>query len=147
MLENKELSFQWAEAIDIEPIFEFNKALIDKYEDIKNIDYHKVLQWVHRKIEGNIKEYTTIMLHEQKVGYYYFHKADGKMGLDDFFILPQHRNQGIGTAVLNKCILQTDLPIFLYVFSKNTKAIFLYSRMGFKIIENIKDARYIMQRD
>ena len=33
------------------PIFEFNKALIDAYEDKTQIDYEKVLAWVRRKLE------------------------------------------------------------------------------------------------
>ncbi len=38
-------------------------------------------------------------------------------------------------------------PVTLYVFIKNEKAVSLYERLGFVIVETIKDSRYIMKRD
>ena len=37
-------------------------------------------------------------------------------------------------------------PVMLYVLSKNEKAVSLYKRLGFRIIRNIKDSRYIMEK-
>lgn len=135
-----------AENKDIEPLFQLNKYLIDRYENISQIDYSRVLTWVLNKIEKNISEYTCIFRDNQKVGYYRFHSADGKMELDDIHILSPYQNQGIGSEVIRKCIAETDLPIFLYVFVKNTKAIFLYKKLGFQIKETVSDTRYIMER-
>ena len=67
------------------------------------------------------------------------------MELDDLYIFPEYRNQQIGTKVIEKCLSETDLPVYLYVFIKNTKAVALYERLGFRVIETIKDSRYIMQ--
>ena len=69
------------------------------------------------------------------------------MELDDFYILPQFRGRGIGTAVLEKCIRESSLPIFLYVFTRNTGALNLYQRMGFRIAEQISSTRSIMRRE
>jgi len=60
-----------------------------------------------------------------------------------------YRDKGIGTMIIKDCIKESNeknIPIFLYVFSKNTKAVSLYTRLGFEITEKIKDTRYIMER-
>lgn len=135
-----------AEVRDIEPLFQLSKDLIDHYENISQIDYSKVLSWVLNKIEKHISEYTCIFLGNQKVGYYRFHSVDRKMELDDIYILPPYQNQGIGSEIIRKCIAETSLPIFLYVFIKNTKAVSLYKKLGFRITETIRESRYIMER-
>lgn len=141
-----DITYKPADNTDIEPIFQLSKALIDAYENRETVDYEKVLSWVRHKLETNIQEYTCILLNEAKVGYYRFHDAAGKMEIDDLYVLPQYQNRGIGTQVLEKCIAETSLPIFLYVFANNRRAVALYQKLGFRITENIKGSRYIMQR-
>ena len=119
--------------------------MIDEYEDIQNIDYEKVLKWVYKKIEENIHEYTSIYLDNTLVGYYHFHEDKDKMELDDFYIFSEYQNKGIGSKVLSE-LIQTENTIYLYVFVKNVKAIKLYKRFGFKIVEYVNKTRYIMER-
>lgn len=135
-----------AETSDIEPLFQLNKDLIDRYENISEIDYSKVLSWVLNKLKTHINEYTCIFCDNQKVGYYHFHPVDRKMELDDLYIFPPYQSKGIGSEIIRKCIVETNLPIFLYVFIKNTKAVSLYKRLGFQITKTIGDSRYIMER-
>lgn len=139
------LSFEKATESDIELIYEFNKYLIDRYENLQNIEYDKVLNWVRRKIETNIAEYQRILWNEDLAGYYRFHQDGDRMELDDLYVFPHYRNQQIGTRVIEKCLAETDLPVYLYVFIKNAQAVSLYERIGFKVIETIQDSRYIMQ--
>ena len=139
------LLFEKATGSDIESIYEFNKYLIDRYENVQNIEYDKILSWVQRKIETYIEEYQRILFDGELAGYYRFHQDGDKMELDDLYIFPQYRNQQIGTAIIEKCLLETDLPVYLFVFIKNTKAVELYKRIGFEIVETIQDSRYIMQ--
>ena len=142
-----ELRFATATECDIEKIYESNKELIDAYEDVENIDYDKVLKWVYKKIETNIDEYIAVFLDGKKAGYYHFYPSEGKMELDDLYIFPEFRSKGIGSAVIQKCIEESDSSIFLYVFAKNVRAIALYEKLGFKIVKNIKDTRYIMEKE
>lgn len=69
------------------------------------------------------------------------------MELDDLYIIPELRSKGIGTAIVKKCFEESDGTIFLYVFAKNVRAIALYEKLGFKIVKNIRDTRYIMERE
>ena len=141
------LKYEAADARDAETLYAFNKELIDTYEDTDKIEYDKVLLWVRKKIEKNINEYTRVTLDGKTVGYFYFHKADGENEIDDLYVLPEYRGRGIGTEIINKCIKESDSPIFLYVFVRNTGAVKLYRRMGFETVEEIRGTRYIMRKE
>ena len=54
------LDFRPAQSEDIEPLFTFNRELIDAYEDKSLIDYGRVLAWVRRKLEQRLDEYTCV---------------------------------------------------------------------------------------
>lgn len=142
------LQFISAEKADVEIIFSQLKELIDAYEDLSSIQYDKVLAWCRRQIEENIGQYTCILCDGEKASWYNLSLSDDdRMELDNFYVLPQFRNRGIGTAALERCIGETDKPIFLYCFTKNTRALALYSRMGFRKIEAVGTTRCIMQRE
>ena len=141
------LTYETATSADIEPIYQSCIKLIWEYEDLGSVDLSKVLPWIRRKLESSIGEYTRVLLDGVLVAYYHFAPSEGKMELDDLYVLDQDkRSKGIGTAILEKCFAETDLPIFLYVFQRNTRAVALYERLGFRITETIGDSRYIMQR-
>ena len=141
-----ELSFHKAATEDVGVIFKLCHDLIDTYEDCASINYPKVLEWVEKKISGNIQNYTVVTLFGVKVGYYCLEKQEDKWELDDFYILPQYRNQGIGAVVLEQICQMIDGPIYLYVFRKNIGAINLYKRFGFETTTVVSDSRQIMER-
>lgn len=142
-----ELTFQKACPEDGEVLFRFSRDLIDRYEDVENIPYEGVLAWVRQKIEENIGSYTRVYADGCHVGFYRFIPNGDKMELDDLYIFPEFQNRGIGTQILEKCCRETDKPVMLYVFSRNTGAWKLYRRLGFEIRETIKNTRYIMVRE
>ncbi len=140
--------YKCADLTDVEQIFRFNKRLIDDYEDVEKIDYEKVLAWVRRKIEKSIEEYTTVYENDEKVGYYHFYKnQDGEYELDDLYIFPKYRNKGIGSGIIEKCCSSVDEAVMLYVFIKNERAVALYKRLGFTVVEEVSGSRYIMKRE
>lgn len=141
------LSYQLALPEDVDTIFRFNKDLIDRYENIQDISYDDVLGWVRRKIEKAIHTYTRIYADGVHVGFYRFVANEEKMELDDLYIFPEFQSRGIGTCVIEKCCVETEKPVMLYVFIRNTGAWKLYQRLGFEIRENIRDSRYIMVRE
>ena len=141
-----DLQYRKATQEDVEPIFSLCNALIESYEDISSIDYPKVLGWIERKLKKNIEKYTVISLDDETVGYYCLEKQEEKWELDDFYILPSHRGKGIGSTVLEKICNDTQGGIFLYVFTQNIRAISLYTRFGFRIVERVSDTRQIMER-
>ena len=137
------LQFTSATESDIPIIFEQAKNLIDTYEDTSAIDYEKVIAWVNRKITESVTQYQCVMLEGLKCAYYHLHD-DGE--LDDLYVLPEFRNRGIGTKILKKCIDISEKPLYLYVFSRNTRAIALYERFGFTFRASVGDTRMILER-
>lgn len=141
------ITYQKATETDIGPIFELCRRLIHDYEDLESIDYPKVMQWVRRKIETSIGEYTAIYADGQKAGYYhFFQNEDGVFEIDDLYIFPAYQNQGIGSGVVKKCSASVNGTVMLYVFIKNQRAVSLYQRLGFVICETIHGSRYIMRK-
>ena len=141
------LTFAPAEMADIEPLFTLSTALIEQYEDLNSINNDEVIAWVRRKIQKKIGEYICIFCDGEKAGYYRFCPAEGMMELDDLYILPRFQNRGIGTAVIKRCCAETDLPVMLYVFTRNTGACALYRRLGFRVTETVGETRCIMVRE
>lgn len=141
-----DLDYAPADSTDAAMIYAMCKALIDCYEDPASIDYEKVLAWTKRKIETQIGQYTCILKDGQKAGYYRLYPMEGQLELDDFYVLPDFRNQGIGTKSLKRIISEADCPIFLYVFTQNRGAVKLYRRMGFEKVEQVSATRCILRR-
>ena len=137
------LQFLPAEKEDIPVIYAQAKNLIDNYEDVASIDYDKVLAWVNRKISSCIAEYCKVCLDGEVCGYYRLCQ-DGE--LDDLYILPLFQNRGIGSEILKKCINDSLNPIYLYVFSRNIRAISFYERFGFAVKERVGNTRLILWR-
>ena len=82
----------------------------------------------------------------RKAGYYHFFRnEDGIPELDDLYLFPEFQNQGIGSAVIEKCCDEVLEPVMLYVFIRNNRAVSLYQRLGFEIVETIKESRYILK--
>ena len=138
------LQYLVATEADIPVIFDQAKALIDAYEDLASIDYEKVLTWVKQKITSQIREYTAVSQNGEICAYYHLCQ-DGE--LDDVYVLPGFRGQGIGSQILQKCIAESRQPLYLYVFSRNLRAIELYKRFGFGVSERVGNTRYIMSRN
>lgn len=133
---------------DIPVIFEQAKKLIDKYENIQEFEYDRVMTWVAAKIENRIDAYRKILCDNTPAGYVHFERnEEGTYEIDDLYVLQPYRNQGIGTQVIIDCIQQVQEPVMLYVFKKNTAAIRLYKRLGFRIEERAGRTRYIMRYD
>lgn len=142
-----ELTFRKAGNEDAERIFQFNKELILQYETLEEINLDYVLSWVQKKISSRIDEYTVICAEGKKAGYYHFFRnEEGGLELDDLYIFPEFQNQGIGSVVIKKCCTSVKEPVMLYVFVQNQGAVSLYKRMGFQVVETIKDSRLIMKR-
>lgn len=142
-----QITYQTATVEDIGPIYAFCKQLIEDYEQLDTIDLPKVLQWVRRKIETQIDQYSVIYADGQKAGYYRFYQnEDGAFEIDDLYIFAPFQNRGIGSGVIGKCCAAVNAPVMLYVFIRNTRAVALYERLGFAVTQTIGSSRYIMKR-
>ncbi len=135
-----------ADETDIGPILAQSRALIERYEDFSSIDREAVFAWIERKTRKRIGEYVRILCDGETAGWIRVCDEGEKRELDDFFILPRFQNRGIGTAALKKFLCESEKPVFLYVFTRNTAAVRLYERLGFRVRETVSDTRVIMEQ-
>ena len=143
-----EITFQAANVDDIEVIYELCNQLVHDYERVETIDYTKVIKWIRKKIEHSIHEYTVIYVNEQKAGYYHFYKnEDGQFEIDDLYVFAEFQNQGIGSKIIKMCCESVSEPVMLYVFIQNKRAVSLYERLGFRVVEIINESRYVMKNE
>ena len=112
---------------------------------VSTIDYDRVLAWVRRKIEGNISEYQRIIADGIHAGYFHFSPAEDGWELDDLYVFPEFRSRGIGTAVIRNCCARGS--VMLYVFRKNTGALALYRRLGFREAGTAGQTRLILRKE
>ena len=140
-----DLTFTPADERDVDAIYTLSEDLIRRYEDLTAIDPAKVLAWVRRKIAANITEYRRINRADVHVGYFRLTPYEDGWELDDLYIFPDFQNQGIGTAVVRSCCARG--PVTLYVFTRNTGAVALYRRLGFRQIRQVSPTRLILRKD
>ena len=138
------LCYITAQESAIDAIYAQAKDLIDAYEDTASIEYDKVLAWVKRKIVSNLSQYRCVLCDGEKTAYYRLCE-DGE--LDDLYVLPGFRSRGIGAEILEKCKEESNKPIFLYVFSRNIRAISFYQRFGFAEAEKVGTTRLILRQN
>ena len=141
-----ELRYLPADETDIAPILDQSRMLVERYEDFSSLDQEEVLNWLKRKTEKHIAEYTRILCDGQTAGWIRVSDDGERMELDDLYSLPPFQNRGIGTAVLKKYLAESEKLIFFYVFARNTCAIRLYERLGFRLRERVGETRLIMER-
>lgn len=139
------LTYAPARAEDIPFLFQLNKDLIDKFEDITSIDYDRVLRRVNTNIEAQLPHFRRVLADGCLAGYFCLIPGKDKWELDGLFVLPPYQNRGIGSLILEYARKEANGKLFFFVFKANSNAIRLYERMGFHITKEIHGTRYIME--
>lgn len=140
-----EIKFEKASVGDAQSIFELFCELVEKHEDLTINNYEKIKKWEKFKLSNSLSEYYSIFCDDEKVGYVHFFQNESSMEIDDFYILNEFRNRGVGTETLRKLKSSTDMPISLFVFKNNLGAIKFYEREGFKFKEDIDERRMVLE--
>lgn len=84
---------------------------------------------------------------DEPIGRILVQRAKGVIELVDISLLPEHRNRGIGTALLRELIEESRksrATVRLQVLRNNEGAIRLYRRLGFAIVSE-DELRYHME--
>ena len=91
------------------------------------------------------KDYYNIVFDDKIIGSILLKDIqEGKL-IDEIYIEKEFRNNGIGTDIIMKAVKKSNNKnIYLWVYKENIKAVSLYKRLGFKIIDET-ESRYYME--
>lgn len=129
---------------DVEKLIEYKKETVFKYaNNLSEEEKNKINNYINNNIPREIKNYCDIVVNDNIVGcLLLIDKEDGKL-LDEIYLKKEYRNKGIGTDIIKNITKENNI-IYLWVYKSNTKAISLYKKLGFSIIQEEK-TRYYMK--
>ena len=129
---------------DINRLIEYKKRTIYEYaKDLSDEEINKINRYIASEVPKLIDVYCNIMVDNKIIGCLLLtNKDDGKL-LDEIYLEKVYRNKGIGTEIIRDILSNNDI-VYLWVYKKNDKAIPLYRKLGFNVIEET-ESRYYMK--
>ena len=129
---------------DTDNMFRWKIESVDK--GIRNDP--KVIKYIEKDVQDSIKITKMIMYKNETIGMFTTDKLnDGYWYIGEIYIVKEHRNKGIGTALLKDEISKHD-KIKLQVAQSNHGAMKLYKSLGFEITDRNDEGKlYIMTLD
>lgn len=121
----------------LETIFEYANANADEDERLKIVNY------VNNKVIGDFNDYKLIVVDSNIVGCLLVNKYEDGYLLDEIYLEDSYRGLGIGSAIIRN-ILMDKKTIYLWVYKDNMRAISLYKKFKFSIIDET-ETRYLMK--
>ena len=129
---------------DIDRLIEYKKATIfDHAKDLSNEEIDKINNYVTSEVPKSIYDYCNIIVNNKIVGCLLLTEVDDGKLLDEIYLEEEYRNKGIGTNIIKNVISNNNI-VYLWVYKNNIKAVELYKRLGFTII-NETETRYYMK--
>ena len=129
---------------DINRLIEYKKRTIYEYaRNLSRKEIDKINNYVNSEVRKLINEYYNIIVDNIIVGCILLtDKNDGKQ-LDEIYLEEEYRNKKIGTRIIKNVLNNNDI-VYLWVYKENERAVSLYKKLGFNIIEET-ESRYYMK--
>ena len=119
------------------------KNIFDYAENLSLEEIKQINNYVKSNVPKEIDDYRVICIDDKKIGCLLVVNKDDGVLLDEIYLEEKYRNKGIGTSIIKK-ILSSYNIVYLWVYKLNTRAISLYKKLGFKIIDET-ETRYYMK--
>lgn len=110
--------------------------------DLTEKDILNINNYVEKSLLVEMSNFKIIVYDNQKIGCLLVTKKEDSITLDEIYLEEEYRNKKIGTNIITN-ILKSNPLVYLWVYKENTKAISLYKKMKFKVI-NETETRYYM---
>ena len=129
---------------DINRLIEYKKRTIYQYaKDLSNEEIDSINKYVTSEVPRLINDYSNIIVDNKIVGCILLKNNDNSKLLDEIYLEEEYRNKGIGTKIIMDILNNNDV-VYLWVNKENEKAISLYKKLGFNVIEET-ESRYCMK--
>lgn len=131
---------------DIPRLIKYKKDIIYMYsKDLVEDERNKIDEYVITSANEMFEDYYNIIIDDKIIGSILLKDMPQGKLIDEIYIEKEFRNNGIGTDIIRK-MLENNRNIYLWVYKENEKAISLYNRLGFIIVDET-DSRYYMKYD
>ena len=114
---------------------------------------YKIINDLEEIINNDLNYFYVYEIDGKVVGFIHYTKLYNSVDLVDIIVRKEYQNQKIGSTLIDYMItnLSADDKIYLEVNTNNKKAINLYQKFGFKVINIRKnyyglDDAYVMER-
>jgi len=132
-----------ASSLDCDKILEYKLAsILDFADNLSDDETYKIKDYVKQQVPLQLNQYKMIKVGNQKIGCLLVEEKKDSFLLNEIFIEQDYRNFGIGTKIIQR-IIQNHI-VYLWVYKANIKAVALYKKLGFHIIEET-ETRYYMK--
>lgn len=131
---------------DIPRLIKYKKDIIYMYsKDLVEDERNKMDEYVITSANEMFEDYYNIIIDDKIIGSILLKDMPQGKLIDEIYIEKEFRNNGIGTDIIRE-MLEKNRNIYLWVYKENKKAISLYKRLGFIIVDET-DSRYYMKYD
>lgn len=129
---------------DIPRLIKYKKDIIYMYsKDLAEDERNKIDEYVITSVNEMFKDYYNIIIDDKIIGSILLKDMPQGKLIDEIYIEKEFRNIGIGTDIIRE-MLEKNRNIYLWVYKENEKAVSLYKRLGFIIVDET-DSRYYMK--
>lgn len=129
---------------DIDYLKQAKSNIIYTYaNNLKEEEKNEINNYIDTSIPKELKEYKIILFNNKTIGCLLIKKQDDGVLLDEIYLEESYRSLGIGTEII-KNILDINNIVYLWVYKENKKAVSLYKRLNFIIVDET-ESRYYMK--
>ena len=129
---------------DIPRLIQYKKDIIYMYsKGLSEEEKENINEYVINSVNEIFKDYYNIIIDDKIIGSVCIRDLENAKLLDEIYLEKEFRNKGIGTDIIRK-IIENNESVYLWVYKENIKAVSLYKRLGFKIIDET-ESRYYME--
>ncbi len=135
-----------ADIDDVSTLIDYKlKNIFDYAENLSLEEIKQINNYVKSNVPKQIDDYKVICINDKKIGCLLVINKDDGVLLDEIYLEEKYRNKGIGTSIIKKILSNYNI-VYLWVYKLNTRALSLYKKLGFKIIDET-ETRYYMKCD
>lgn len=117
-------------------------TILEYASNLSNEELNKINTYVKDEVNNQIDNYRLININGKICGCILVENKDDGVIIDELYLEEEYRNKGIGTDLINNVITNNKI-VYLWVYKDNVKAISLYKRLGFLIINETKNRYYM----
>lgn len=129
---------------DIDYLKQAKSNIIYTYaNNLPEEEKNEINNYIDTSIPKELKEYKIILFNNKTIGCLLIKKQDNGVLLDEIYLEESYRSLGIGTEII-KNILDINNIVYLWVYKENKKAVSLYKRLNFIIVDET-ESRYYMK--